>query len=111
MPALAQSRRKFSLIPSFLGHPDCQDLLLLGLLGGLHREIWSIRDVNFSSNSHFGEVREMKRKRYGEAQIVFALRQSEEGTSVLEICRKMGVTHSGAYRTNWKRTKPRGMPS
>lgn len=32
----------------------------------------------------------MKRKRYGEAQIVFALRQSEEGTSVLEICRKMG---------------------
>ena len=43
----------------------------------------------------------MKRKRYGEAQIVFALRQSEEGTSVLEICRKMGVTQNTFYR--WKK--------
>ncbi len=33
----------------------------------------------------------MKRKRYGEPQIVFALRQAEGGTSVSEICRKMDI--------------------
>ena len=43
----------------------------------------------------------MKRKRYGEAQVVFALRQAEEGTSVTEICRKMGVTEATFYR--WKK--------
>jgi hypothetical protein len=34
----------------------------------------------------------MKRKRYANAQIAFALRQAEGGTSVEEICRKMGVS-------------------
>lgn len=43
----------------------------------------------------------MKRRRYGEAQIVFAMRQAEEGTSVVEICRKMGVTENTFYR--WKK--------
>lgn len=33
----------------------------------------------------------MKRKRYTEPQIVFALQQAEGGTAVAEICRKMGV--------------------
>ena len=33
----------------------------------------------------------MKRKRYTEPQIVFALQQAEAGTTVGEICRKMGV--------------------
>ncbi len=31
----------------------------------------------------------MKRKRYADEQIAFALRQAEGGTSVEEICRKM----------------------
>jgi len=34
----------------------------------------------------------MKRKRYADEQIAFALRQAEGGTSVEEICRKMGVS-------------------
>ncbi len=36
----------------------------------------------------------MKRKRYTEAQIVFALQQAEAGTPVAEICRTMGATQS-----------------
>jgi len=43
----------------------------------------------------------MKRKRYTEQQIVFALRQAESGTPVVELTRKMGVTESTFYR--WKR--------
>lgn len=34
----------------------------------------------------------MKRKRYTEEQIAFALRQAESGTSVSEIVRKMGIS-------------------
>ena len=43
----------------------------------------------------------MKRKRYAEPQIVFALQQSEAGTPVAESCRKMGVAEQTFYR--WKR--------
>jgi putative transposase len=43
----------------------------------------------------------MKRTRYSEDQITFALRQAEPGTPVTEVCRKMGVTAQGFYR--WKR--------
>ena len=43
----------------------------------------------------------MKRKRYAEPQIVFALQQAEAGTSVAELCRKMGVAEATFYR--WKK--------
>jgi len=43
----------------------------------------------------------MKRKRYTEAQIAFALRQAESGTSVAEITRKIGVSEQTFYR--WKK--------
>ena len=43
----------------------------------------------------------MKRKRYTEEQIAFALRQSDSGTSVSEIVRKMGISEQTFYR--WKR--------
>jgi putative transposase len=43
----------------------------------------------------------MKRTRYTEAQMVFALQQAEAGTPVAEICRKMGVAEQTFYR--WKR--------
>ena len=33
----------------------------------------------------------MKRSKFTEEQIAFALRQQELGTSVEEVCRKMGV--------------------
>jgi putative transposase len=43
----------------------------------------------------------MPRKRFTNEQIAFALRQSEAGTSVEEICRKMGVSEPTFYR--WKK--------
>ncbi len=39
-----------------------------------------------------GRFGTMKRKRYTEAQIAFALRQAESGTSVADITRKIGVS-------------------
>ncbi len=43
----------------------------------------------------------MKRKRYTEEQITFALRQQESGTAVAEIVRKMGITEQTFDR--WKK--------
>jgi len=43
----------------------------------------------------------MKRKRYSEEQIAFALRQAEAGTAVEEICRKLVVSKPTFYR--WKK--------
>ena len=39
----------------------------------------------------------MKRSRYTEEQIAFALKQSELGTSVPEVCRKMGISDATFY--------------
>jgi putative transposase len=43
----------------------------------------------------------MKRKRYTDEQIGFALRQTESGTPVEEICRRMGISEPTFYR--WKK--------
>ena len=43
----------------------------------------------------------MKRRRFTEEQIAFALRQHEAGTSMPEITRKLGVSEQTVYR--WKR--------
>ena len=43
----------------------------------------------------------MKRSRYTNEQIAFALRQAESGMPVGEVCRKMGVSEQTFYR--WKR--------
>jgi len=43
----------------------------------------------------------MKRKRFSEEQIAFALRQAESGTTIEEICRKMGFSEPTFYR--WKK--------
>ncbi|HAX09523.1 MAG TPA: IS3 family transposase [Marinobacter hydrocarbonoclasticus] len=43
----------------------------------------------------------MKRSRYTEEQIAFALKQAELGTSVPEVCRKMGVSDATFY--NWRK--------
>ena len=43
----------------------------------------------------------MKRKRFTEEQIAFALRQAESGTPVAEVIRKMGITEPTFYR--WKK--------
>jgi putative transposase len=43
----------------------------------------------------------MKRKRFSEEQIAFALRQADSGTTIEESCRKMGVPEPTFYR--WKK--------
>ena len=43
----------------------------------------------------------MKRMRYSAEQIVYALRQAEAGSAVVEICRKLGASEQTFYR--WKK--------
>lgn len=43
----------------------------------------------------------MKKSKFTEAQITFAIKQHETGTKVSEICRKMGVSEPTFY--NWKK--------
>jgi putative transposase len=43
----------------------------------------------------------MKRSKYTEEQIAFALKQAELGTPVNEVIRKMGITEQTDY--NWKK--------
>jgi putative transposase len=43
----------------------------------------------------------MKRSKFSEQQIAFALRQAETGTKVKEIIRKLGITEQTFYR--WKK--------
>lgn len=43
----------------------------------------------------------MTKKTFSEEQIVYALRQAEGGTPVVEVCRRIGVTEQTFYR--WKR--------
>jgi len=43
----------------------------------------------------------MKKSKFTEEQIAFALRQSETGTRVKEVCRKMGISEATFY--NWKK--------
>lgn len=43
----------------------------------------------------------MPRKRFTNEQIAFALRQAENGASVDEVCRKMGVSEPTFY--HWKK--------
>jgi putative transposase len=43
----------------------------------------------------------MKKARYTEEQIAYALRQAELGTPVVEVVRKMGVSEQTFYR--WKK--------
>ena len=39
-----------------------------------------------------------KRSRYSSEQIAFALRQAENGTPVVEVCRKLGIAEQTFYR-------------
>jgi len=43
----------------------------------------------------------MKKSRYTEEQIAFALRQAEHGTPIEEITRKLGISQQTFYR--WKK--------
>ena len=43
----------------------------------------------------------MKKSKFTEAQIVFALQQAESGVTVAEVCRKLGISEATFY--NWKK--------
>lgn len=43
----------------------------------------------------------MKKSKYSEQQIIFAIRQAETGTRVEEVCRKLGISEATFY--NWKK--------
>ena len=43
----------------------------------------------------------MKKTKFTEAQIVFALRQAENGVKIEEVCRKLGISDATFY--NWKK--------
>ena len=43
----------------------------------------------------------MKKSKFTESQIIYALRQAESGVKVSEVCRKMGISDATFY--NWKK--------
>ena len=43
----------------------------------------------------------MKKTKFTEAQIVFALKQVDNGVKVEEVCRKLGISEATFY--NWKK--------
>lgn len=43
----------------------------------------------------------MKRSKFSEEQIAFALRQAESGTAVADVCRQVGVSEATFYA--WKK--------
>ena len=51
----------------------------------------------------------MKRLRFSDQQIAFVLRQAEEGTTVEEVCRKVGISEATYY--NWRKKYGGLMPS
>ena len=51
----------------------------------------------------------MKKSRFTEQQIAFALQQAETGTSVEEVCRKLGISQATFFR--WKKVYGGLMPS
>lgn len=51
----------------------------------------------------------MKKSRFTEQQIAFALQQAGTGTSIEEVCRKMGICQTTLFR--WKKVYDGLMPS
>ena len=43
----------------------------------------------------------MKKSKFTDEQVAYALRQAESGTPVLDVCRKLGITEQTFYR--WKK--------
>ena len=43
----------------------------------------------------------MKKSKFTEPQIVFALQQAESGVTIAEVCRKLGISEATFY--SWKK--------
>ncbi len=43
----------------------------------------------------------MKRSRFSEEQIIYAIRQAEAGTPLVDLCRQLGVSEATCY--TWKK--------
>ena len=69
----------------------------------LHPESWSTENekTRLAAGHSFTERMTMKKSRFTDEQIAFALRQAESGTPVEEVCRKLGVSQQTFYR--WKK--------
>jgi len=55
------------------------------------------------------EAWRIKKSKFTEQQIAFALQQAEGGTQVSEVCRKMGISEATFYR--WKQLYGGLLPS
>lgn len=51
----------------------------------------------------------MKASKFSEAQIAFVLKQAEDGSAVVEVCRKAGISKAAFY--NWRKKCAGLMPS
>ena len=51
----------------------------------------------------------MKKSSFTEAQIVFILKQAEDGTAISEVCRKAGISDATFY--NWRKKYSGLLPS
>ena len=71
--------------------------------GDLFPRNWVKSEEIFSEcqNTLEGSIGFMERSNFTSEQIVFALRQAESGTPVIEVCRKMGIVKQTFYR--WKK--------
>lgn len=52
-------------------------------------------------NAPLGQEHVVKKSKFTEEQIAFALKQAELGTRVEEVCRKMGISDATFY--NWRK--------
>jgi putative transposase len=51
----------------------------------------------------------MKKPSFTDAQVAFILRQAEDGTAIVEVCRKAGISEATFY--NWRKKYAGLMPS
>lgn len=63
--------------------------------------MWSDPDARFRTWSSKGRDAPKPNKRFADEQVTFALRQTDGGAPVGEICRKLGVSEATFHR--WKK--------
>ena len=79
-----------------------------GKVSGMEVEVTSPQKAGAFKSREFGDEllilkgrKPMKKSKFTETQIAFAIKQSETGTRMEEVCRKMGISEATFY--NWKK--------